>query len=98
MPRLELIAQNSGLRWVLLIVLFGLVVGGTYLTATRIAARQLTRRRLIDEGGTVAVETNSPGSLRSEQTEGAWLKLVNAIEKSGVSVWPLTSILSSTPE
>jgi tight adherence protein C len=84
---LELIAQNAGLRWILLLVLFGLVVGGTFLTATRVAARQLTRRRLIEEGGSVAVETGaSTGSLRTSQTEGAWLKLVNAIEKSGVSL------------
>ena len=83
---LELIAQNSGLRWVLLIVLFGLVVGGSFLVASRLAARQLTRRRLIDEGGVAAAESTATGSLRSEQTEGAWLKLVNAIEKSGLSL------------
>ena len=83
---LELIAQNSTLRWVLLIVLFSLVVGGTYLAATRVTARQLARRRLIDDGGTAAVETTAAGTLRSDQTEGAWLRLVNAIEKSGLSL------------
>ena len=83
---LELIAQNNTLRWVLLLVLFGLVVGGTFLTAERVTARQLTRHRLIEEGVNAPAEISSAGTLRTAQTEGAWLKLVNAIEKSGLSL------------
>jgi tight adherence protein C len=83
---LELIAQNAVLRWVLLAVLFGIVAAGTYVTATAIAARQLTRRRLIEEGPSVPAETMTVGSLRSANAESAWLKLVNAIENSGLSL------------
>jgi tight adherence protein C len=83
---LELIADNSVLRMILLAGLFGLVVAGTYFAATAVAGRQLTRRRLIEEGPSAPAETLSAGSLRSAQTEGAWLKLVNAIEQTGLSL------------
>ena len=82
----ELIAQNAILRWVLLTVLFGLVAAGAYLIATTVSARQITRRRLIEDGPASSSEGIVTASLRSEQSEGAWLKLVNAIEKSGLSL------------
>jgi tight adherence protein C len=83
---IELIAENTILRLVLLAALFGLVVAGSYFAASAVTARQLTRRRLIEEGPGAPAETMTAGSLRSEQTESAWLKLVNAIEQTGLSL------------
>jgi tight adherence protein C len=83
---LELIAENTILRAVLLLVLFGLVVLATYLVATSITARQITRRRLTEGGPSDPAETVHTGSLRSAHAESAWMKLVNSIEKTGLSL------------
>lgn len=81
---IELLAQNTMLRLLLLILLFALVAVSTYSTTQAVGLRQQTRRRLLEgsaPGGTVML-----GSLRSERVENAWLKLVNAIEKRGLSL------------
>lgn len=82
---LSLLADNPALKMVLLWVLFGLVAAGSFFAASALSARQLTRRRLAEEGPQASAEV-STGSLRSDQAESAWLKLVNAIEKSGLSL------------
>ena len=81
----ELIASNALLKAVLLLALFTLVAGATYVGARSVEARQLTRRRLLaspeaDEHAVFAT------SLRAEQTNNAWVRLVNRIEKSGLSL------------
>lgn len=83
---LSLIAENPMLRIVLLAALFGLVAAAGYFIASAINERQIARRRLVEDGPRTSGETLVGGSLRSEQTENAWLKLVNAIEKSGLSL------------
>lgn len=82
---LSLLAENPALRMVLLWALFGLVAAGSFFAASALNARQLTRRRLAEEGPQASAEV-STGSLRSDQAESAWLKLVNSIEKSGLSL------------
>ena len=81
-----LLTQFPVLRLALLIGLFAMVAAGVYFAVTAVAARQMSRRRLVDErsghGGEVVVGT----SLRSQHTESAWLKLVNGIEKAGLSL------------
>jgi tight adherence protein C len=83
---LDLIAENPVLRLLLLALLFASVAVVAYFVAQVINARQLTRRRLLEEGPRVGGGTPLAGSLRSERAESAWLKLVNSIEKSGLSL------------
>jgi len=83
---LDLIAENPVLRLLLLALLFASVAVVAYFVAQVINARQLTRRRLLEDGPRVGGGTPLAGSLRSERAESAWLKLVNSIEKSGLSL------------
>jgi tight adherence protein C len=82
----DLIAENSILRAALLVVLFALVTAGAYFTTVAIGVRQEARRRLVQDSGFGGGESTTIGSLRSEQAESAWRKLVDAIEKSGLSL------------
>jgi tight adherence protein C len=82
---LDFIAESPFLRIVLLWALFGLVAAGTFFAASAFATRQLARRRLAEEGPGTSGEVLT-GSLRSDRAESAWLKLVNTIEKSGLSL------------
>jgi len=83
---LDLIAENPVLRLLLLALLFASVAVVAYFVAQVINARQLTRRRLFEDGPRAGGGTPLAGSLRSERAESAWLKLVNSIEKSGLSL------------
>ena len=83
---IELIAENAVVRVLLLLALFAIVAAAAYFIVLEISARQMTRRRLVDQGPDADDRPNAPGSLRSDQAGGAWLKLVNAIEKSGLSL------------
>ena len=82
---LELLAQNNVLRSLLLLVLFAIVAAAVYLVVQASAARQLARQRLL-ETATVGSGDPTMGSLRAERIENAWLKLVNSIEKGGLSL------------
>lgn len=83
---LQLISDNAELRWALLLGLFVIVTIGAYLVASAMAARQLTRQRLAGAASAgMTIDPNAP-TLR-EDTSGAWIKVVNAIEKTGI---PLT--------
>ena len=81
----ELLAQNMALRIVLLMLLFALVAATAYFVSQALATRQGVRRRLLEQGQSAGGET-VVGSLRSDRVEGAWLNLVNAIEKAGISL------------
>ncbi|HKC02062.1 MAG TPA: type II secretion system F family protein [Sphingomicrobium sp.] len=83
---LQLIADNLVLRLLLLALLFAVVAAAAYFAAQVISVRQVSRRRLLEEGPRVVGGTPTMGSLRTEKTESAWLKLVNSIEKSGLSL------------
>ena len=83
---IELLAQNAFIRVILLTALFGVVVGAVYLIAAEINARQVSRRRLVDHGPDAADDRSTMGSLRADHAASTWLKLVNAIEKSGLSL------------
>ena len=79
-----LLAEYPLLRLGLLLGLFALVVAGAYFVTSALSARQLSRRRLVEgaQGGHQVVGA----SLRSQAAESAWLKLVNGIEKAGLSL------------
>ena len=83
---LELITENSILRMLLLGLLFAIVAAGAYFAAQQVTARQLARRRLLEEAPSTAGGPQVMGSLRTDRVESAWLKLVNSIEKTGLSL------------
>ena len=81
----ELIAENSALHSLFLILSFGLVALLTFAVVQAVGTRQLDRRRLVEgDGGTGALTPQ--GSLRADRVESAWLKLVNSIERRGLSL------------
>ena len=80
----ELFAQYPLLRLTILLGLFALVAAGVYFVMAAIAARQMSRRRLVD--GDIGSHQVVGASLRSQDNESAWVKLVNGIEKAGLSL------------
>jgi len=82
---IELVAENSVLKLLLLLLLFALVAVSAYFAAQSVSVRQVTRRRLVKAGPRGA---GAPilGSLRAENIESAWHKLVNSIEARGLSL------------
>ena len=82
----ELIADNGTLRVILLAAIFLIVVGLVYLVTVRVTERQHTRRRLAGQAPDAFEAEKFTGSLRSQNAENAWLKVVNAIEKAGLSL------------
>ena len=83
---LDLLAENLLLRIVLLLTLFALVAAGVYIMVSTAAARREMRSRLAEDGPRHSGEAMITGSLRAEQTENAWYKLVNSIEQAGLSL------------
>jgi tight adherence protein C len=79
------IADYPILRWGILLGLFALVAAGAYFTTVAASARQMARRRLVD-GSDTGGHAMVGASLRSQQQETAWVKLVNGIEKAGLSL------------
>jgi tight adherence protein C len=80
-----LVADYPILRFGILLALFGLVAAGAYFSTVAITARQMSRRRLT-EGADLGGHAVTGASLRSQHAETAWLKLVNGIEKAGLSL------------
>ena len=82
---IELFADNPALKYVLLVSLFALVSVAVYFTSLSLSSRQLAKQRLTQAGGS-SEESGAIGSLRSDRVQSAWLKLVNGIEKAGLSL------------
>ena len=85
----ELLVNYPSLRWALLVFLFLAVALASYAIVTLAGQRGETRRRLAGEtsGPTVAQAADAniaAGSLRSDTTQGLWVNLIGAIEKSGI--------------
>ena len=84
---LDFISDNMALRLAALLLLFVIAAAGAYAAMTSGELREAARRRLAGaETGDVDLK-QAAGSLRSQTVESRWLRLVNAIEKSGL---PLT--------
>ena len=81
---IELLSDNPLLKYLLLLALFAVVSAAAYFASLSVAARQVTRRRLAE--GLGGEEEAVIGSLRSSQVESAWMKLVDRIEKAGLSL------------
>ena len=82
----ELIASNSLLKFGILIALFVLVAGASYMIAAAVNARQLSRGRLRSIDGDIDEPTMMVTSLRADQANAAWRKLVDKIETTGLSL------------
>ena len=82
---IELLSDNPPLKYVFLLSLFAVIVAAAYFAAAAIVARQLAKQRLA-EAGTASDAGIVTGSLRSDRVESAWMKLVDRIEKSGLSL------------
>lgn len=80
----ELFTDYPLLRMGILLGLFALVAAGGYFIATAVAARQMSRSRLVE--GDMGSHQVVGASLRSQEAESAWLKLVNGIERAGLSL------------
>ncbi|MCH8614772.1 type II secretion system F family protein [Sphingomonas sp. SM33] len=81
----QLVTDYPLLRFGILLALFALVAVCAYFAISAFAARQMSRRRLVD-GLDTPGHAMVGASLRSQQAESAWLKLVNGIEKAGLSL------------
>jgi tight adherence protein C len=82
---LELLADNNLARLSLLLLLFVIVAGGAFTIVNQLAVRAKVRQRL-STGSARIEETVQIGSLRADQTESAWAKLIDVVEKTGVSL------------
>lgn len=82
---IEVLSDNPLLKYVLLVALFALVSALAYFVSLTVSARQLARRRLA-EGIMGGDDDEVIGTLRSDKVESAWLKLVERIEKTGLSL------------
>ena len=80
-----LLADYPVLRLAILFGLFALVAAGAFVMTTALGARQESRKRLAD-GISQNEHAVVGASLRSVGAENAWLKLVNGIEKAGLSL------------
>lgn len=82
----ELITSNALLRVAILVALFLVVAFVTYLIAGIVGARQATRRRLLATGSDTDTPSVLVPSLRTERANAAWHKLVDRIERAGLSL------------
>lgn len=82
---LDLVAENPLLRTLLLTLLFAFVAVAVFFAGQGFALREVSRRRLVEATPSRSSEPTL-GSLRAERVESAWLKLVNSIEKRGLSL------------
>jgi len=82
----DLFSQYPIMRLLVLGLLFVAVVAVSYAAASAIAARQVTRRR-VAEAGSAPVRFGAEGtSLRADAGASAWSRLVESIEKRGLSL------------
>jgi tight adherence protein C len=82
---IELVAENVVLRMLLLALLFATVAAIAYFTAQAFGSRNIARQRLLETGSATA-GAPTLSSLRADRVESTWLKLVNSIEKQGLSL------------
>src|SRR5881394_3484749 len=83
---LQLIAENPGLRTLLLVLLFTIVVVATYFSTQAVSSRQFVRTRLLESDSGVRSDSPTMASLRADRVQSNWLKLVDAIERRGLSL------------
>lgn len=82
---LELVANNTFLRLVILLVIFAIVAGAVVSLSNYFSHRRLRQQRLgeIADGPS---RVAGAGSLRSQINDGAWVRLVAAVEAAGIDL------------
>ena len=83
---IELLADNPALKYLLLVSLFAIVSAAVFFTAIAVGTRQVTRQRLAEAGKAPEEQQTAIGSLRADRVQSTWLKLVEGIEKAGLSL------------
>lgn len=83
---IETFAFNSTVRMALLLALFLVVVAGAYVGTMAVEQRRGTRRRIQADIAPVSSRSGGFGSLRAQERESVWMKLVESIESTGVSL------------
>lgn len=83
---IEFIADHAVLRLLLLAIMFALVAAGAYVVASAMTARSIARQRLADSAHAHAEIDHLHASLRVDQSRHNWQKIVDRIEKSGLSL------------
>ena len=69
-----------------MLLLFAVVAAAAYFVAQAIAVRQLARRRLVEAAAAAIGRADAWVASRRNGVESAWLKLVNSIERRGLSL------------
>lgn len=83
---LDLIATNSLVRALVLVIIFAIVLGIVILTANAFMHRQARLARLREIGDERPEVTSGAGSLRSQTNDGAWARLAAAVESAGIDL------------
>jgi len=82
----DIFAQYPVMRFLVLALLFVAVVAVSYAAASALGARQTTRRRVAEATAAPVRFGTDAGSLRASTGESAWARLVDGIEKRGLSL------------
>ena len=83
---IEILAFNPFVKMALLVALFLVVGAGAYLVTVAVERRHGLRQRLATDVAAPSARPGSFGSLRAQERESIWLKLVETIERSGLSL------------
>jgi len=85
---LDLFTRYPSLRLLILGLLFVAVVSVSYAGAAALVGRERARRRIAEAGGAVTAMPDDPRlpSLRAYAGESAWARLVDTLEKRGLSL------------
>ena len=83
---MEMLALNPMVRTALLVALFLVVVAGAYLGTMAVEQRRGARRRIATDIAPLSGRSGGFGSLRAQERESVWMKLVESIERTGVSL------------
>jgi tight adherence protein C len=82
-----LLADNPMLRWLLLLVVFGLFALLAAYVSAALLRRSATRSQLQQIGAqTPGTGASSGQHLRSREVEGAWAKMAKAVEEAGLNL------------
>lgn len=83
---IELAAQNDTFRFLLLLVLFGIVAVGSLLLLTAANRRVAVRAQLEKLESIDTIATTHGQSLRSRDTATAWAKMAEWVENAGLNL------------
>lgn len=82
---IDLVANSTAIRLMLLVALFGLVVFGAF-AAISIVGRRMAVRSQLESMRRIVELKPAAETLRSGATEGAWARLAAAIESAGLNL------------